>query len=183
MSLSGRRTSDQLPGSTGSRKRSCLARCTTQRLRHGWSPQGGNDKMYGELSTDQEFVAGSVYLTRSVSSLSHMQSRPSWTPGRSPRGKGIGYKPQVREIETHSRQRNALFILFYPGYQTAAARGRVDCYRIAKMNKYLGKFPTTATEDYESQVICLDRHVSHMEASSDKNIRTRGQLLFLQDAP
>ena len=182
MSLSGRRTSDLLPGATDARRRSYLARCTTRRQRHGWSPQDGNDKIHGKLSIDQGCVAGSVYLTRSVRSLSHMQSRPSWTSSRSPRGEGTGYKPQVRQIQTHSRRRKSLSILLDHEDQTAAVRGRVNCYRIVMLNKYFGKFHTTASEDYESQLINLDRHVSHMEAASDGNNKTRGQRLCLQDA-
>ena len=138
MSLFGRRTSELLPGTTDSRRRSYLERCTTRRLKHGWSPQGGNDKIHTELSIDPGYVAGSVYLTRSVRSLSHIRSGPSWTSSRSPRGKGTGYKPQVRQIQTHSRLRKSLSILVE------------SSYRIVMLNKNFGKFHTTAREDYES---------------------------------
>ena len=127
MSLFGRRTSELLPGTTDSRRRSYLERCTTRRLKHGWSPQGGNDKIHTELSIDTGYVAGSVYLTRSVRSLSHIQTGPSWTSTRSPRGKSTGYKPQVRQIQTHSGLRKSLSILVDSGY------------RIVMLNKNFGQ--------------------------------------------
>ena len=47
------------------------------------------------------------------------------------------------------------------------------------MKEYLEKFLKPAGEDYESQVICLDWHASHMDPSVAELIESRGHVLLL----
>ena len=47
------------------------------------------------------------------------------------------------------------------------------------MMEFLEHFIKPAGEDYESQVICMDSHASHMDASSSEFIESRGHVVLL----
>ena len=52
-------------------------------------------------------------------------------------------------------------------------------YRASDMVELLEKTLKPAGEDYESQVICMDSHASHMDASSSEFIESRGHVVLL----
>ena len=47
------------------------------------------------------------------------------------------------------------------------------------MKEFLEHFIKPAGEDYESQVICMDSHASHMDASFVELIESRGHVVLL----
>jgi len=113
--------------------------------------------------------------------------KPAWCNNTA-----IGYEPQVREIEAHVRQRFTVCTEVYtvltgdrgewqpPRVIKFKPRtGHVGSYRASDMKEFLEHFIKPAGEDYESQVICMDSHASHMDASFVELIESRGHVVLL----
>ena len=52
-------------------------------------------------------------------------------------------------------------------------------YRASDMKEFLEHFIKPAGEDYESQVICMDSHASHMDASFVELSESHGHVVLL----
>ena len=104
----------------------------------------------------------------------------------------IGYEPQaqINNLQTKGHHWPKVFLLMETYTQELLSEdtglhkpfkprtGHVGSYRASDMKKFLEHFIKPAGEDYESRLICLDLHASHMDASVVELIESRGHVLL-----